>query len=64
MEVFFTLDLIFAVLLVGTNFWTKPEYFVICVFNLNFLAVVVSEILGESQIYIMGAAAPGCPVAE
>jgi len=32
-----------------------------CVFNFNILALVVSEILGESQIYIRGPCAPRRP---
>jgi len=38
------------------NFFTQSEYFTIsnCVFNFNILALVVSKILGGSQIYIRG----------
>jgi len=36
------------------NSYTQNEYFGIsnCIFNFNFLDLVVSEILGGSQIYI------------
>jgi len=39
------------------------EYFTIsnCVFNFNILALVVSEILGRSQIYVRGPCAPCTP---
>ena len=42
------------------NFFTQSEYFTIsnCIFNLNILALVVSEILGGSQLYIRGPCAP------
>ena len=38
------------------NFFTQSEYFTIsnCVYNFNILALVVSEILGGSQIYVRG----------
>jgi len=41
----------------------QNEYFGIsnCVFNFNFLALAVSEILGESQIYTRGPYAPWMP---
>ena len=44
----------------GDIFFTKSEYFTItnCVFNFNILALVVSEILGGSQIYVRGPCAP------
>jgi len=40
MEVFFTL--IFSVLLVGTNFYTRPEYLTIAIsdLKLNFLPLI------------------------
>jgi len=34
------------------------------VFNFNFLALVLSEILGGSEIYTRGPYAPGRPLAE
>jgi len=34
------------------------------VFNFNFLAYLLSELLGGSQIYTMGPYAPGRPLAE
>jgi len=34
------------------------------VFNFNFLALLLSEILGGSQIYTRGPYAPGRPLAE
>ena len=34
------------------------------VFNFNFLALLLSEILGESQIYTRGPTPPGRPLAE
>jgi len=34
------------------------------VFNFNFLAILLSEILGGSQIYTMGPYAPCMPLAE
>jgi len=34
------------------------------VFNFNFLALILSEILGGSQIYTWGPYAPGRPLAE
>ena len=42
------------------NFCTQSEYFSIsnCVFNCNILALVVSEILWGSQIYVRGPCAP------
>ena len=42
------------------NFFTQSEYFTIsnCVFNFNILALVVSEILNGSQIYVRGPCAP------
>jgi len=38
------------------NFCTRSEYFTMsnCVFNFNILALVVSEILEGSQIYVSG----------
>ena len=41
-------------------FFTQSEYFTMstCVFNFNILALVVSEILGGSQIYVRGPCAP------
>ena len=38
------------------NFFNQGEYFTIsnCVFNFNLLALVVSEHLGGSQIYVRG----------
>jgi len=44
-------------------FYTENEYFGIsnCIFNFKFLALVVSEILGGSQIYTRGAYAPLTP---
>jgi len=40
--------------------YTQIESFTIsnCIFNCNFLALVLSEILGGSQIYTSGAYAP------
>jgi len=48
------------------NFRTQSEYFTISnvIFNFSFLSLVLYEILGWSQIYIRGAAPPGCPLAE
>jgi len=43
----------------GKKICTQSEYFTMYYFN--FLAPVVSEIIGESQIYIKGLCAPGCP---
>ena len=45
------------------NIFTQSEYFTIsnCVFNFNILALVVSEILGGSQIYVRGPYAPCTP---
>ena len=42
------------------NFCTQSEYFTIsnCVFNFNILALLVSDILGGSQIYVRGPCAP------
>ena len=42
------------------KFFTQIEYFTIsnCVFNFNVLPLVVSEILGGSQIYVRGPYAP------
>ena len=34
------------------------------IFNFNFLALLLSELLGGSQIYIRGPALPGGPLAE
>ena len=47
----------------GKFFYTKIEYFGISnyVFNFNFLALVIFEILGVSQIYIREAYAPLTP---
>ena len=61
---FFTL--IFAVLLVGANFYMRPEYFTIsnCVFNFNILAVVFSEILGGSKFTLGGSVPPVRSLAE
>ena len=44
----------------GEFFFTRTEYFTIsnCVFNFNILAVVVSDILVGSQIYVSGPCAP------
>ena len=41
---------------VPKNFYTQDEYFGISngTFNFNFLALVVSEILGGSEIYTRG----------
>ena len=38
------------------NFFTESEYFTISnsVFNFNILALVVSEIIGKSEIYVRG----------
>ena len=43
--------------------YTQIDYFTIsnCIFNFNFLALVVSEILRGFQIYIKGAYAPLTP---
>ena len=40
--------------------YTQIEYFTMsdCIFNFNFLALVLYEILGWSQIYIRGRCAP------
>ena len=49
------------------NVCTQNKLFAIsnCVFNLNILALVVSEILGGSQIYVRGpCAAPCTPLAK
>ena len=45
------------------NLFTQSEYCTIsnCVFNFNNLALVVSETLGESQIYVRGPCAPCTP---
>jgi len=44
-------------------FFTQSEYFTISngVFNFNILPLVVSEILGGSQIYVRGPRAPSTP---
>jgi len=34
------------------------------IFNFNFLVLLLSELLGGSQIYTMGPTPPGCPLAE
>jgi len=46
--------------------YTQIEYFTIfnCIFNFNFLALVVSETLGWSQIYIRGVLRPWMALAE
>ena len=51
---------------IGEIFFTQSEYFTIsnCVFNFNILALVVSEILGGSQIYVRGPCAPCTPLVE
>jgi len=43
--------------------YTKIDYFTIsnCIFNFNFLALVLSEILGRPQIYTKGAYTPLTP---
>ena len=48
------------------NFCTHSDYFTIsnCVFNSNYLALVLSEILGGGQIYIRGPCAPRRPLSE
>jgi len=48
------------------NFCTRDEYFTMSngVFNFNFLALVLSEILGGYQIYIRGPVHPVRPLAE
>ena len=47
----------------GKKIYTQNEYFGIsnCIFNFNFLALVVSEILGGSQIYTREAYTPLTP---
>ena len=42
------------------NIFTQSEYFTIsnCIYNFNILALVVTEILGGSQIYFRGPCAP------
>jgi len=47
-------------------FFTQGEYVTMSngVFNLNFLALVLSEILGGSQIYTRGLCAPWTPLAD
>ena len=48
-------------------FYTQNEYFGIsnCIFNSNLLALVVSKILGRSQIYTIGEPThPWRPLAE
>ena len=46
--------------------YTQIEYFTIsnCIFNCNFLALVLSEILGGPKITLGGTAPPGCFLAE
>jgi len=48
------------------KFCTRGEYFTMFngVFNFNFLALVVSDILGGSQIYTRGPYAPWTPPSE
>ena len=48
----------------GENFCTRGEYFTMSNgdFNFNFLALLLSEILGESRIYTRGPYAPLTPL--
>ena len=49
--------------LIGKKIYTQNEYFGIsnCIFNFNFLALLLPEILGGSHIYTRGPYAPWTP---
>ena len=50
----------------GENLFTRGEYFTMSngVFNVNFLALVFSEILGGPKLTLGGPTPPGRPLAE
>jgi len=50
----------------GKFFFTQSEYFTIsnCVFNFNYLALVLSGILGGPKFTLKGPALPGGHLAE